>query len=44
MAPANFGTFSNDLLIGNFGDGTVNRSIRTPARRKGRSPRQTVRR
>ena len=24
MAPANFGTFSNDLLIGNFGDGTVN--------------------
>jgi uncharacterized protein (TIGR03118 family) len=24
MAPANFGTFSNDLLIGNFGDGTIN--------------------
>jgi uncharacterized protein (TIGR03118 family) len=24
MAPANFGTFSNDLLVGNFGDGTIN--------------------
>jgi uncharacterized protein (TIGR03118 family) len=24
MAPANFGQFSNDLLIGNFGDGRVN--------------------
>ncbi len=24
MAPANFGPFSNDLLIGNFGDGTIN--------------------
>ena len=24
LAPANFGTFSNDLLIGNFGDGTIN--------------------
>jgi uncharacterized protein (TIGR03118 family) len=24
MAPANFGAFSNDLLIGNFGDGTIN--------------------
>jgi len=24
MAPANFGTFSNALLVGNFGDGTIN--------------------
>ena len=24
MAPANFGTFSNDLLVGNFGDGKIN--------------------
>ncbi|MDB5986662.1 MAG: hypothetical protein JWR16_1715 [Nevskia sp.] len=24
MAPANFGQFSKDLLIGNFGDGTIN--------------------
>ena len=24
LAPANFGTLSNDILIGNFGDGTVN--------------------
>ena len=24
LAPANFGTFSNDLLVGNFGDGTIN--------------------
>lgn len=24
MAPANFGRFSNDLLVGNFGDGTIN--------------------
>ncbi len=24
MAPSNFGTFSNDLLVGNFGDGTIN--------------------
>lgn len=24
MAPSNFGSFSNDLLIGNFGDGTIN--------------------
>ena len=23
MAPSNFGTFSNDLLVGNFGDGTI---------------------
>jgi uncharacterized protein (TIGR03118 family) len=23
MAPSNFGSFSNDLLVGNFGDGTV---------------------
>jgi uncharacterized protein (TIGR03118 family) len=23
-APANFGEFSNDLLVGNFGDGTIN--------------------
>ncbi len=23
-APANFGAFSNDLLVGNFGDGTIN--------------------
>jgi uncharacterized protein (TIGR03118 family) len=24
LAPSNFGAFSNDLLIGNFGDGTIN--------------------
>lgn len=24
MAPSNFGDFSNDLLVGNFGDGTIN--------------------
>ncbi|HTU18717.1 MAG TPA: TIGR03118 family protein [Gemmataceae bacterium] len=24
MAPANFGSFSNDLLVGNFGDGQIN--------------------
>ncbi len=24
MAPANFGRFSNDLLVGNFGDGRIN--------------------
>jgi uncharacterized protein (TIGR03118 family) len=24
MAPRNFGSFSNDLLVGNFGDGTIN--------------------
>jgi uncharacterized protein (TIGR03118 family) len=24
IAPSNFGTFSNDLLVGNFGDGTIN--------------------
>jgi uncharacterized protein (TIGR03118 family) len=24
MAPANFGQFSNDLLVGNFGDGKIN--------------------
>ena len=24
MAPANFGRFSGDLLVGNFGDGTIN--------------------
>lgn len=23
MAPSNFGAFSNDLLVGNFGDGTI---------------------
>jgi uncharacterized protein (TIGR03118 family) len=23
LAPSNFGTFSNDLLVGNFGDGTI---------------------
>ena len=23
MAPANFGTFSNDILVGNFGDGSI---------------------
>jgi hypothetical protein len=24
MAPAGFGEFQNDLLVGNFGDGTIN--------------------
>ena len=24
LAPANFGKFSNDLLVGNFGDGHIN--------------------
>ena len=24
IAPAGFGEFSNDLLVGNFGDGTIN--------------------
>ncbi len=24
MAPSNFGSFSHDLLVGNFGDGTIN--------------------
>jgi uncharacterized protein (TIGR03118 family) len=24
QAPGNFGTFSNDILVGNFGDGTIN--------------------
>ena len=24
LAPANFGTFSNDVLVGNFGDGRIN--------------------
>jgi len=24
LAPANFGQFSNDVLVGNFGDGTIN--------------------
>jgi uncharacterized protein (TIGR03118 family) len=24
IAPANFGDFSNSLLVGNFGDGTIN--------------------
>ncbi|HKA05429.1 MAG TPA: TIGR03118 family protein [Acidimicrobiales bacterium] len=24
LAPANFGTFSNHLIVGNFGDGTIN--------------------
>ena len=24
LAPGNFGKFSNDLLVGNFGDGTIN--------------------
>src|SRR5260370_5206564 len=24
LAPANFGSFSNDLLVGNFGNGTIN--------------------
>jgi uncharacterized protein (TIGR03118 family) len=24
LAPSNFGAFSNDLLVGNFGDGTIN--------------------
>src|SRR5262249_27516092 len=24
LAPANFGTYSNDLLVGNFGDGVIN--------------------
>ena len=24
MAPSNFGSFSNDLLVGNFGDGHIN--------------------
>jgi uncharacterized protein (TIGR03118 family) len=24
IAPSNFGSFSNDLLVGNFGDGTIN--------------------
>jgi uncharacterized protein (TIGR03118 family) len=24
LAPGHFGTFSNDLLVGNFGDGTIN--------------------
>jgi uncharacterized protein (TIGR03118 family) len=24
IAPSDFGTFSNDLLVGNFGDGTIN--------------------
>jgi uncharacterized protein (TIGR03118 family) len=24
LAPANFGSFSNELLVGNFGDGTIN--------------------
>ena len=29
IAPANFGEFSNDLLVGNFGDGTINVFSRT---------------
>ena len=24
LAPGNFGKFGNDLLVGNFGDGTIN--------------------
>ncbi|MEI6415636.1 MAG: TIGR03118 family protein, partial [Pseudomonadota bacterium] len=24
LAPGNFGAFSNDLLVGNFGDGSIN--------------------
>ena len=24
LAPANFGKFSNDVLVGNFGDGRIN--------------------
>src|SRR5258705_9222222 len=24
IAPAGFGSFANDLLVGNFGDGTIN--------------------
>jgi hypothetical protein len=24
MAPASFGRFANDLLVGNFGDGEIN--------------------
>ena len=24
MAPANFGSFSHDLVVGNFGNGTIN--------------------
>jgi uncharacterized protein (TIGR03118 family) len=30
LAPANFGEFSNDLLVGNFGDGTINAFDLTP--------------
>jgi uncharacterized protein (TIGR03118 family) len=28
LAPGDFGQFSNDLLVGNFGDGMINASIR----------------
>ena len=29
IAPSSFGEFSNDLLVGNFGDGTINVFSRT---------------
>jgi uncharacterized protein (TIGR03118 family) len=37
MAPSNFGTFSNDVLVGNFGDGRINAfdPSTTPATFKG---------
>jgi uncharacterized protein (TIGR03118 family) len=35
MAPANFGHFSNDLLIGNFGDGLIHAFDPVSGRRRG---------
>ena len=37
LAQSNFGQFSGDLLVGNFGDGTINAFDPTPARSWGRS-------
>jgi hypothetical protein len=36
MAPSNFGSFSNDLLIGNFGDGTISAFKPSSGRFKGK--------
>jgi uncharacterized protein (TIGR03118 family) len=40
IAPADFGQFSNDLLVGNFGDGTINAFDPQSAEFKGQLTRQ----
>ena len=40
IAPAGFGTFSGDLLVGNFGDGRIHAFDPTHAQRARHAPRR----